>query len=120
MTNKELRENLVELLVQRCDMRDKGCIGCEEGYPQADECKMDKFGQVADHLLANGVTIQRWIPVTERLPEKNKLVLYFTPYDGEYEWDMGVVCFRNGRQFRIASGGATHWMYLPEPPKEET
>ena len=26
-------------------------------------------GAMADHLIANGVTIQQWIPVTERLPE---------------------------------------------------
>ena len=24
--------------------------------------------ELADHLIANGVTIQQWIPVTERLP----------------------------------------------------
>ena len=24
---------------------------------------------LADHLIANGVTVQRWIPVAERLPE---------------------------------------------------
>lgn len=29
------------------------------------------FGELADHLLANGVTFQKWIPVTERLPEKD-------------------------------------------------
>ena len=25
--------------------------------------------KIADHLIANGVTIQQWIPVKERLPE---------------------------------------------------
>ena len=25
--------------------------------------------KIADHLIANGVTIQKWIPVTERLPK---------------------------------------------------
>ena len=43
----EVRDKLIELL-QDCD--------CP--YP----CK------AADHLIANGVTIQRWIPVTERKP----------------------------------------------------
>lgn len=37
------------------------------GFPNTD--------QVADHLIANGVTIQRWIPVTERLPERWENVL---------------------------------------------
>ena len=27
------------------------------------------YQRLADHLIANGVTIQRWIPVTERLPD---------------------------------------------------
>lgn len=30
---------------------------------------------LVDHLIANGVTIQRWIPVTERLPESGKHVM---------------------------------------------
>ena len=28
--------------------------------------------KIADHLIANGVTIQRWIPVTERLPQEDE------------------------------------------------
>ena len=31
--------------------------------------------RVADHLIANGVTVQKWIPVSDRLPEKDELVL---------------------------------------------
>ena len=27
------------------------------------------LGDIADHLIANGVTVQEWISVTERLPE---------------------------------------------------
>jgi hypothetical protein len=38
----------------------------------------------ADHLLANGVTVQRWIPVTERLPSEKKVI------DGE-EYTKNVV-----------------------------
>ena len=33
------------------------------------------FEQYADHLIANGVTIQEWIPVEERLPEVGQRVL---------------------------------------------
>lgn len=28
------------------------------------------LGDIADHLIANGVTVQKWIPVTERLPQE--------------------------------------------------
>ena len=30
---------------------------------------------IADILIANGVTVQRWIPVTERLPDMYQNVL---------------------------------------------
>lgn len=49
------REKLVELLADHCDMKDKRCAGCENGLPEAVECKNSRFGKVADHLLANGV-----------------------------------------------------------------
>ena len=32
-----------------------------------------RIEETADHLLANGVTIQKWIPVSERLPELDKM-----------------------------------------------
>ena len=75
---------------------------------------------LADHLLANGVTVRRWIPVTERLPEKQGE--YFVMIEGDkisttlyYEWaDKYWFDFPNGRKFVV-----THWMPLPEPPKEE-
>ena len=31
--------------------------------------------EIADHLIANGVTVQEWIPVDERLPENGVHVL---------------------------------------------
>lgn len=31
--------------------------------------KEEEFAENADWLIANGVTIQRWIPVSERLPQ---------------------------------------------------
>lgn len=61
---------------------------------------------------------QQWIPVAEQLPETEKIVLaytgvgYFsetaqwTGYRWEKTWDFEVLY------------GVTHWMPLPEPPKE--
>lgn len=88
--------------------------------------------RLADNLIENGVTIQKWIPVTERLPD-NK----------EHDWVLAQVVEDNGfmhipivmeyRQQRndwfeetygwlSEHNGAftvTHWMPLPEPPKGE-
>ena len=36
---------------------------------------VDPVEAVADYLLDNGVTFQKWIPVTEQLPEDNKKVI---------------------------------------------
>ena len=79
--------------------------------------------EFADCLLANGVTVQEWISVKDRLPEA-----------GEY-----VVCIAKRNPFsmfmpmvaRIKKNGwvnpiteqyiseVTHWMPLPELPKGE-
>ena len=65
-------ENLVELL-GNLFCGDYGINGC-------DSCKYNTEAMCsayacADHLIRGGVTIQRWIPVTERLPESGVHVL---------------------------------------------
>ena len=77
--------------------------------------------EIAENLISNGVTVQEWISVKDRLPE-----------DGEY-----VVCIAKRNPFsmfmpmvaRINKNGwvnpiteqyiseVTHWIPLPEPPK---
>ena len=62
----DVREKLVELL-GNLFCGDYGVNGC-------DSCKyntevMCNAYACADHLIRGGVTIQRWIPVTERLPD---------------------------------------------------
>ena len=66
-----VREKLVELLnTNACTspfMCDPACK-----YYGLGDCFPDRF---ADHLISNGVTLQEWIPVTERLPEENEYVM---------------------------------------------
>ena len=67
---------------------------------------------------------QRWIPVSERLPEVNKRVEIFggfeqTTHIGYYrehakQWDSEDGGYWHGKNF----GLITHWRPLPEPPEE--
>ena len=74
------------------------------------------------NLLAHGVTVQEWIPVTERLPEKGEEVLVF---DTRENWT-GFAWLRPdetwtalGFDFPFDLGEVTHWMPLPQPAKGE-
>ena len=83
----------------------------------------DGYGFYADHLIANGVTIQKWIPVTERLPDKNGEYLVSGAWRGEpaKTWICEFVVIGNvgGWANPARKPVVTHWMPLPEPPKEE-
>lgn len=83
--------------------------------------------EITDDLIANGVTFHRWIPVTERLPEIEAYTysvdVMFCTFDGDIR--IGYVNFESGRwkcresRTSLASDYVTHWMPLPEPPKED-
>ena len=83
-----------------------------------DGLSLDMYEDVlytADHLIANGVTIQEWISVEERLPEKGGSYLVFsskskTVFTAHY-WLSDRWANRANGQF------ITHWMPLPQPPK---
>lgn len=76
-----------------------------------------EFEEIADFLIAHGVTVQEWISVEDRLPEKDVKVLTFGVYGFSVNYrDRFSGKWRgvNGRSQWI-----THWMPLPEPPKGE-
>lgn len=73
--------------------------------------------KVADHLISHGVTVQRWIPVSESLPEKFQIVLRLRNCRDAF----GFECvMRNGGWLNddVLDAPVTHWMPLPELPKE--
>ena len=72
--------------------------------------------KLSDHLIANGITVQEWVSVEDRLPEENTTVIVATDngivfqclyaYDGWNLWE--------GNEVNI-----THWQPMPQPPKGE-
>ena len=114
-------------------------LGCNDEYCKdcefcndIDGCVHRRKEIIADRLIANGVTVQEWISVKDRLPD-NK----------EYDWVLAQVVEDNGymhiprvMEYRQAKDdwfeetygwlsehnglfSVTHWMPLPNPPKGE-
>ena len=83
--------------------------------------------ELAVYLEKNGVMIQKWIPVAERLPRKSALYLVIRNGFREvaaFEYREFVTL--GGNMFHRSSGytydpfyhnEVTHWMPLPEHPK---
>ena len=82
---------------------------------------------IADVLIAHGVTVQEWISVKDRLPEPETDVIAFV---GDY---IDILSYKYDRRGNLAfmymddSGwwhkrirpSVTHWCCLPQPPKGE-
>ena len=71
--------------------------------------------EIADHLISNGVTVQEWVDVKDRLPDwRDGKVLVFTKYGFS-------ICERtvNNRWRGQHANWITNWAYLPKPPKGE-
>lgn len=122
----DVREKLVELMKTNA---------CPAPFMCDPECRYYGFGDCfpdcfADHLIANGVTVQKWVLTKDRLPiEEAKayeqewhekypefLVMIergLLPTVLYYDW-------RENEWFReLETYKVTHWMPLPAPPKGE-
>ena len=105
------REKLIELLqdsVYENVEPDDGYVGFDVNYEQ-----------IADHLIANGVTVQKWIPVTEQEePTENGTYLCHGYWFGSRRKQTETADFFG--EWNIANNFIlTHWMPFPEPPKED-
>lgn len=113
-----------------------GCVGCP--YHDEDCSPHNPFQKCADDALMliqqleNQITdlgkkVPKWIDVDERLPDKNENVLIaangYVHSAAYYEYSDGMAfSTETGDDIFCAGHGkdkVTHWMPLPEPPKEE-
>ena len=102
----DVMEKLVELLF-KC-----GIIG-----------SYSDIERIANWLIKDGVTVQEWISVKDRLPEKPGKYLVSGAWRGEpaKTWICEFVVIANvgGWANPARKPVVTHWMPLPEPPKGE-
>ena len=115
----DVREKLVELLTDNLPR-----IG---NLPKCDNPLQYTINEIveriADHLISHGVTVQEWVPVTERLPEDSGyyLVVHQNKYSGSISiaFEMYIKCKIGEWWENDYAYDVTHWMLLPEMPKGE-
>jgi hypothetical protein len=110
------------------------CFNCQQYKPttNASVCSKELMKQTADAIeelicevaaehnaRLDAEERQRWIPVTERLPEYNKQVLIYAGFFQPYT-EVAYYC----GEWRFAYDDTEvpvvyYWMPLPEPPKGE-
>ena len=80
------------------------------------------LGDIADLLIANGVTVQEWISVEDRLPKDSGdyIVVHRNKYNGSISTalDTYIKCKIGGWWANDYAYDVIHWMPLPEMPKE--
>ena len=109
----DVREKLVEILKQ----------APFEGKALDEWWWEEKIKRIADHLISNGVTVQEWIPVDDRLPEVGGYVVCIAKRNPFFRFmPMVARIEKNGWVNPMTEqyiSEVTHWMPLPELPKEE-
>lgn len=119
------REKLCELIedgrmcpVDGNPFEEEKCMSCK--YREDRDCDITRL---ADYLIANGVTVQKWIsaetPPKDWKGEGGYLTNYYV-YTKEYGVDIGNYMGVANRWLCMGIPcNVTHWMPLPEPPKED-
>ena len=135
------REKLIELITEAKSKVDRICVERDwcDGCPVVDSEGACRETYIADHLIANGVTVQEWISVKDRLPEdvygkdREQIVVLVCTKSGkvsqcarmaDYECIADetltkVEWIKNGKFYWSKNKAVTHWMPLPMPPKGE-
>ena len=80
-------------------------------------------GDIAEKLISNGVTVQEWISVDDRLPENYQWALCFMKDKSfgtfrVFQWNYIDWQWNDGDEW-FDEKDVTHWMPIPEKPKGE-
>ena len=130
------KEKLISLLI----LTDPNPYTCESesGSCELTTCTECRARSTADLLIENGVTVQEWISVKDKLPE---VVSIHKGYRSTVKKSIRVlcVCVQKSGKTMVKEGycewyndypeprwkipgtidEVTHWQYLPQPPKGE-
>lgn len=118
-------DELIKRLIEPCQY--ENCILCQQAADAIE--KLQKMVEQYKVYLQDAINDlhsahekeQKWIPVTERLPEYGKHVLI---YAGFFQPYIEAAYYCEDKKWRFTYDdaevvGVSHWMQLPEPPKEE-
>ena len=115
----DVMEKLIELLEPH--MSGLACE-YESGSCELTSCRSCNAKNIADRLIANGITVQEWVDVKDRLPEESGMYIV-TANDGHAQRVSFVQWQKKNRMWNLTGARSywrvTHWMPLPEPPKGE-
>ena len=104
-----------------CTQRSEDRFCCDVLLHKAADA-IENLEQALDVAQSNLSEFLYWNPVTERLPEENNFYLCFykAKHSGGVATDKGlsILQYFNGKWNLIDIYSVTHWMPLPEPPKE--
>ena len=130
----DVKEKLVELSDIQVLQREIECVkrksytNCTDCFNcdllMTDERILSAYANAIDALQnANGVTVQEWISVTERLPEETGRYLTANKR-GDDKIDVFDLWFDGGFWYiddedDMFDYEVTHWMPMPHPPKGE-
>lgn len=115
--------NSVKTALMICSDLTTGRAGCQKCFYYKEDrwigCLLHLHKDALELIEELQAKIPQWISVKERLPENDDYYLTYTTehtcevyrYDGDGEW---VTAWDD-----TANHDITHWMPLPEPPKEE-
>ena len=102
MTDREKLKRIVEKAAFRC-------------LPSTTQ--LFHINMLTTELIANGVTIQRWIPVTERLPEEQG---FYRVYHKNSKAISDRFYYKDCPDLfaNVTGDPITHWKPIEQPPKE--